>query len=121
MHHHDTMKTIAKAYLNNREYSVQEAVYHIFPELKLRRIFPAVYFVNTNLPEERFQVLLSEKKLRELPNDSPNIFRKLNIERYVERPSATFCDEKYSTLNEFCYAEFLAYYLRENESSNSCE
>ena len=36
MHHHDTMKTIAKAYVSNREYSVQEAVYYILAELKLR-------------------------------------------------------------------------------------
>ena len=121
MHHHHTMKTIAKAYLNNRECSVQEAVYHVLPELKLRRIFPAVYFVNTNLPEERLQVLLSEEELRELPDDSPSIFKKLNIDRYVERPSATFCNGKYSTLNEFCYAEFLAYYSLENKSSNSCD
>ena len=62
MHCHDTMKTIAKAYLSNRRCSVQEAVYHILAELKLRRIFSAVYFVNTNLPEERVQVLLPEKK-----------------------------------------------------------
>ena len=53
MHHHDTMKTIAKAYLSNRECSVQEAVYLILTEFKLRRILPAVYFVNSNLPEER--------------------------------------------------------------------
>ena len=39
MHHHDTMKTIAKAYLSNRECSVQEAVYHISPELKLGESF----------------------------------------------------------------------------------
>ena len=62
MHHHGTMKKIAKAYLNSRECSVQEAVYHILPELKLRRIFPTVCFVNRHLPEERVQVLLSEKK-----------------------------------------------------------
>ena len=36
MHHHDTTKTIAKAYVSNREYSVQEAVYYILAELKLR-------------------------------------------------------------------------------------
>ena len=30
IHHHDTMKTIAKAYLGNQECSVQEAVYHIY-------------------------------------------------------------------------------------------
>ena len=81
MHHHDTMKTTAKVYLNSRECSVQENVYRILPELKLRRIFPTVYFVNTNLPEERVQILLSEKKLSELPDDSPNIFKKSNIDR----------------------------------------
>ena len=53
MHHHDTMKTIAKAYLSNRGCSLQEAVYHILPELKLRRIIPAVYFANISPPEER--------------------------------------------------------------------
>ena len=64
MYHHDTMKTVAKAYLSNRECSVQP-----------RRIFPAVYFVNTSLPGERVQVLLFEKELRELPDDNPNIFK----------------------------------------------
>ena len=53
IHHHNFMKTIAKAYLSNRECSVQETVYHILTELKLRRILPAAYFVNTNLSEER--------------------------------------------------------------------
>ena len=52
MHHHDTMKTIAKAYLSNREYSVPEPVYHILREFKLKRILPAVYFTNANLPGE---------------------------------------------------------------------
>ena len=53
MHHHDTMKTIARAYLSNQKYLVQEVVYHILPELSLWRTFPAAYFVNTNLPEEK--------------------------------------------------------------------
>ena len=85
--HHDTMKTIVKAYLSNRECSVQEAVYHILS------IFLAVYFVNTNLPEQRIEVLLPEKELSELPDDSLNIFKRSNIDRYMERPSATFCNE----------------------------
>ena len=76
MHHQYTMKTIAKAYLSNQEFSVQETIYRILLELKLRRIFPAMYFFNTNLPEERVQVLLSEKKLSELPDNGPNILRK---------------------------------------------
>ena len=66
IHYHDTMKTIVRGYLSNRECSVQEAVYHMLPELKLRRIFPPVYLVNTILPEERVQVLFSEKELSKL-------------------------------------------------------
>ena len=90
-------------------------MYHILPELKLRRIFPAVYFVNLNPPEERVQVLFPEKEISELPDDSLNVFKKSNIDRYMERPSLTFCDGKYSTLEDFCYAEFLVYYTRENK------
>ena len=62
IHHRDTIKTIAKAYLSNKECSVRETVFLILAELKLRRIFPAVYFANINLSEKRSQVLLSEKK-----------------------------------------------------------
>ena len=89
LHHHNTMKAIAKAYLSNHEWSFQQAVYHILTELKLRRIFRAAYFVNTNLPEERLQeeILLPEEKLCELRNDSKSIFKRSNIGRYTERPS----------------------------------
>ena len=121
MHHQDTMKTIAKAYLSNRECSIQEAVYHILLELKLRRIFPAVYFLSTNRPEGRVRVSLSKKELSELLDDSSNIFKKSNIDPYVERPNATFCSGKYSVLDYFCLAEFLAYYTVENKSSKTCQ
>ena len=63
MYHHETMYTNAKAYLSNRKGFVQETVYHILPELKLRKNFPVVYFVNTNIPEERIPALPSEKNL----------------------------------------------------------
>ena len=121
MHHHDTMKTIARAYLSNREFCVREVVHHILPELKLRRIFPAVYFVNIKLSEETIEVLLPEKEPSELPDDSKNIFKRSNIDRYMERPSATLCNGKYIVLNDFCYAEFLAYYTAENKTSKTCE
>ena len=96
-------------------------MYHILSKLKLRRIFATVYFVNTNPPEERAEVLLSEKELRELPGDIPNIFNKSNIDCYMERPSPTFCNFKYSILDDFCYTEFLAYYTLKNKSSKTGE
>ena len=45
----EQMFNIAKAYSSKRECSVQEAVYHIMPELWLRKTFPKVIFVNTNI------------------------------------------------------------------------
>ena len=62
--------------------------------------FPAVFFVDTNLPQETVQELLSEKELRKLPGNSPNILKKSNIDCYMERPSATFCNGKYSILDD---------------------
>ena len=41
--------------------------------------FPVVHFVNTNLPEERTQVLLSKKELNELPDDNTDTFINIQI------------------------------------------
>ena len=109
MYHHDSMKTIAKAFLGNWECSVQKTVYHILPRLKLRRIFPGAYFLITNLPEEKIQVLLSEKELRELPEGSWNFFKKRNIGHYMERSNTKFCNSKNNFLSNFRCPEFLAY------------
>ena len=88
------------------------------PELKLKRNFPAVYPFNTNFSEERVQVLV---ELTKLLDKSPNIFKKSNIYRYVERPNSAFCNEKCSALDYFCFAEFLAYYTIENRSNKTSE
>ena len=48
----DTMKSNDKAYLSNRKCSVQNT-FRSYSEFKLKRIFPAVYFFNTNPPKER--------------------------------------------------------------------
>ena len=75
IHHHDTMKTTAEAYFNNQECSV-----------------------NT---EERVQVLLSDKEFSELPDDSPNIFQKSNIDRYG-KIKCNILQWKNSILDDFC-------------------
>ena len=73
------------------------------------RIVSAVYFVNTNPPDKEVQALLSEKELTKLPDNNPNIFKKSNTDRYMKRPIATFCNENYSVLDDFCSTEFLSY------------
>ena len=113
MHHHEFIQKIAKAYLSNQECSVQEEVYHISLELKLRIISPAVYFVNTNNKELNTRKLtLSKKELSELPDDIQNIFKKANTDRYMEKPNATFHNRKHSILSDFYYAEFYILHSR---------
>ena len=82
------MKIFPKAYLSNQECSTQEALCHILPKLNLRQIFPAVYFVKTNLLGENVQVLLSEIEPSKLPNNNPNISNKSNVDFSMERPEA---------------------------------
>lgn len=69
----------------------------------LRRIFPVVYFVNTNPEEGIVKVLLYEKELTVLSDDSQNISKKSNTDCYTERPNATFCNRTYSILEDFGY------------------
>ena len=91
IHHLEAMKIIPKVYLNNRKCSAQKIVYHILLELqsedslyillelKVRKIFLAVYYVNTNLPIKRAQALFSEKELSELPGDSSFISNQIGM------------------------------------------
>ena len=58
--YYEPMKTIAHAYSSKRECSFQEAVYHIMPELWLRKVFPAVVNVSSNVPE-RVKMILSKR------------------------------------------------------------
>lgn len=115
---YEQMKTIAKAYMTKRECSTQEAVYHIMPELWLRKTYPDVVFVNTNLPEKRFRVCCNEEELRELPEDSPNIYKCNMLDRYVIRPNTNFLKGKYAAIDSMCYAEFCAYYYIDSQKWN---
>ena len=66
-----------------------------FARAKTKKNLSSCLSLLTNLPEERVRVLLSKKELSELPDDSSNIFKKSNIDRYMKIPNATFCNGKY--------------------------
>ena len=72
--------------------------------------FPAVVFANTNIPEKRFRVCLDESEIKDLPENSTDIFKKNMVDRYVDRPDLMFAAGKYSVTNQLCYPEFLRYY-----------
>ena len=100
----EQMKAISKAYSSKRECSVQEAVYHVMPELWLRKTFPGVIFANSNLPEHRYRICRSEEELLEMPDDSTDVFKRNMLDRYLDRPNHTFSGGKYRMLDTFCFA-----------------
>ena len=116
---YDQMKLIAQMYASKRECNVQEAMYHIIPELWLRKVFPAVLFANKNLTENRYKVCVSEKEIKQTPESSRDIFKTNMLDWYKDRPSSKFGAGQYSVVNEMCFAEFLRfYYLKRDLVSN---
>ena len=60
---YEQMKSVANAYINKNECSIQECVYHILPGQWLRKTFPGVIFSNSNVPEQYCRVCLNENKI----------------------------------------------------------
>ena len=81
-----------------RECSVQEAVYHVMPELWLRKTCPGVIFANSNLPENRYKMFRSQEEIAKLPDDSTDIFKRNMLDRYMDRPNEIFLKGKYAVL-----------------------
>ena len=90
----EQMKSISKAYSTKRQCSVQEAVYHVMPELWLRKTFPGMIFANSNLIEHRYRVCRNEAELLAMPDDSTDMFIHNMLDRYIDRPNHTFAGGK---------------------------
>ena len=110
LNNYEQMKSVANAYINKRECSIQECVYHILPGQWLRKTFPGVIFANSNIPEKRFQLCLAEHKISELPEDSKKTFKQNMLDRYIDRPNLTSSSGKFAVLDAFCFVEFSQYY-----------
>ena len=108
---YEQMKSIARAYITKRECSVQEAVYHVIPELWLRKAYPTVIFINTNLPEKRFRICCCEEELSELPEDSTDVFKRNMLHRYIDRPNETYKNGRYRMVDKMCFAEYFVQFI----------
>ena len=64
---YEQIKSVANAYINKRESSIQEWVYHILPGQWLRKTFPGVIFANSNVPQNHFRVCFKEDEIFQLP------------------------------------------------------
>ncbi|XP_066921397.1 uncharacterized protein [Clytia hemisphaerica] len=110
----EQMSKIAKVYNSNRECSIQEAVYLTMPELWLRKCFPAISFVNTNLPDQRYRIFKSKEEIEELPEDSDDLFKRNMLNRYIDRPNT-------GQFNTMCYATFCANYTLDTQKNTNDE
>ena len=81
IHHLDTIKIISKAYLSNQECSIQEAVYHILSELKIRRTFLAVCFLTEIFQRKEFKYYFLKKNLANYQGRA-HIFSRNQIPKY---------------------------------------
>ena len=104
------MNAIAKDYATKKKCSVQEAVYLVMPELWLRKTFPKVLFLNSNIQEKRYRVIRNKEEIDELPENSTDIFQRNMQDRYIDRPDKNFIAGRYNTIDAMHFAEFLSYY-----------
>ncbi len=94
------LRRLGSVFLTHREVSAQEAVYRIL-SLPLKQLSRKVVFVNTSPKEERVTLLKPASQLKQVEDDSEDIYFTSLIDRYAERPGS---------LDDMCLAEFAANY-----------
>ena len=109
MSNFEKMRAVARAY-SKHECSVQKAVYLVMPELWLRKTFPKVIFLNSNIPEKRYRIFRRKENLDELLDDSTDVFQRNMLLCYLHRADREFQNGKFAVTDSQCFAEFLFFY-----------
>ncbi|XP_048584632.1 uncharacterized protein LOC125556698 [Nematostella vectensis] len=94
------VRHIGNRFLNAVEISAQEAAYLVL-QMPMRRSTREFQFINTSHPDERTFFLKKFDKLKELPDNSPDIESDNLIKRYQRR---------LKKLEKLCLAEFAAWF-----------
>lgn len=94
------VRDIGTKFLNSVEISAQEAVY-ILLQLPMRKSSREVIFINTTPPEERVELLKSVNDIKELDDDSEDIYTSGLIKRYTKCPAH---------LEQITLADYAAWY-----------
>ena len=105
----ERMRAVARAYSTKRECSVQESVYLVLPELWLRKTFPKVIFLNSNIHKKRYRIFRRKEDLDKLPDDSTDVFQRNVLDRCLDRQTdREFQNGKFAVFDSQCFAEFLS-------------
>ena len=81
------VRDIGSKFLNNVEISAQEAVYIIL-QLPMRKASRQIVFINTSPKDERVEILKPVSDIKELDDDSEDIFTSGLLKRYAKRPAS---------------------------------
>ena len=92
------VRFMGNQFLNATEICAQEAVY-LALQLPLTRKTRQVVFINTSAPEDRTRLLKSEELLKELPENSTDIYSSNELIRYTQRPKQ---------LENWCLADYVS-------------
>lgn len=79
---------LKRSYNCQTECPVNKAVYSIMPELRFKKTFPRVIFLNSNMPEKWFRMFWEKEEISELPNESTDIFQSNMLDFDLDRPNA---------------------------------
>ena len=79
------VRDIGNRFLNNVEISAQEAV-DILLQLPMRKSSRQVVFINTSPPEDRVQLLKLLQEIKDVEDDSDEVYASGLIKRYTKRP-----------------------------------
>ena len=91
----------------------------------MHKIFPAVIFLNSNIPEKCHKIFKKKDKIDELPDDNTDIFQRTMLDRYIDSPNEHFKNGPYRQIDQLCFAEFLSLYYvlpkTTQSSENDCQ
>ena len=79
------VRDIRNKFLNNVGISAQEAVY-ILLQLPMRKSSRQVVFINTSAPEDRVKPLKSLQEIKDMEDDSDEVYASGLIKLYTKRP-----------------------------------
>ena len=96
----EKVRHIGNKFLSAVEISAQEAVYLVL-QMPMRRSTRDFQFISTSPLDERTFLLKKMDKLKELPDNSPDIEADNIIKRYQRRPKQ---------LEKLCLADFVAWF-----------
>ena len=85
MQYKQQVRDIGSKFLNNVEISAQEAVY-ITLLLPMRKASRQIIFINTSPPDERVELLKPIEEIKQMDDDSEEIYTTGLLRRYCKHP-----------------------------------